>query len=187
MSPNSAREHESRHRYHPAVDLAAINAFVNSAPAATGQDNFDAIARAWLADNGHDAAAGTGPSCTIVAVGVDYDSDVGVFAVPNTLLDEAAHRDLAAVSGACFAYHFGADISPDRYAGALRIFGGTAEEVDIFEEQVDDMRADTDKATPGMDWEALLASAGAWNEYRLESGAALPGPVTHCYSARIAM
>lgn len=161
--------------------------FLQAAPPTSSEGDFDATVRAWLVEGGIAVEAGHGPSCSIVALLVDEDADVSIFALPDELLDEAAHRDLAKVSGAGFEWFFNADLAPEQFAGAFRICSGSSTEPDVFQDQVETLREEMDDEAPDMDWDTLIENAGAWNEYKLSSGGTLPGPVSHCYTARLSM
>ncbi len=168
------------------MGLDEMRQFMDAAPA-TGDDDFDAKVRGWLATDGTDVEAGDGPPCTVIAVMIDEDGECSTFALPQEVLDEAAHRDLAAVHDAAFEWHFNADLTPDQFAGAFRICGGVSHEPDVFQDQVDELREEMDDEAPDMDWDSLLESVGSWNQYRITSGGRLPGPVAHLYKARLCM
>lgn len=170
------------------MDLDGLNHFMQTVPARQEGTDYDAALRSWLAAGEIEVGAGDGPPCTLIVMMIDADGGVSAFAVPNTMLDAQAHEDLAAVTGAGFQYYFfNADLAPEQFAGAFRLCGGASEEPDLFEEQIEELRAEMDDEAPDMDWDALAKTAGAWNEHRLESGAKLPGPITHCYTARLSM
>lgn len=168
------------------MDFDEQNAFLENAPTAGEAGDFDHRVRAWLETGGLHVTAGTGPACTIVAVMEHELGEILVFALPAEALDESAHRDLAAVSGSGFAWHFNADIEVSAYAGAFRVFGGRSDELDVFEEQVEELREEMGDDAPSMDYDALLASAGSWLPHQLKTNATLPGPVAHCYTATLA-
>lgn len=159
---------------------------LDAAPTASSNAETDAAARGWLAELGVGVQSHDGPPCTVLAVMVDEDGEIAVFAIPDSKLDAAAHAELAAVSGAAFEWHFNGDLSPEQFAGAFRICGGISTEVDVFEEQIEELCAEMDDEAPDMDWDALKAQAGAWNDYRVAAGARL-GPLTHVYTARLCM
>lgn len=169
------------------MKLETMRNFLDAHPATSGGDDYDATIRAWLATGEIEVEAGDGPPCTIVVTLVDYDGALHAYAIPNTQLDDQAHRDLDAVSGACFEWHFNGDLAPEQFAGAFRLFGGPTDELDVFEEQIEELREEMEDDAPDMDWDALRASAGSWNQYAIEPGATLPGPITRSYTARIAM
>ncbi len=110
-----------------------------------------------------------GEAVVLAVLGVDEDREARVFALPAALLDEQAHRDLAEVHGRFFQWYFGADLAPEHFAGAFRFLGGTSTEPDIFAELIEEMRDEVE----GLDLDALLETAGSWNQYSLTSEATL--------------
>ncbi len=163
------------------MKLDTMRTLIETTPGPTAPD-IDTGAREWLGEAGFVLESGDGDPVVLVVFGRDYDSDIFVYALPASSLDEQAHDDLARVTRAFFAFHFAADLKPEQFAGALRICGGTTDEPDVFEEQLDDVRAELD----GVDVDALLASAGSWAAHRVKSGAML-GPISHVYSANLCM
>ncbi len=159
-----------------------MRTLIKSTPGPTGSE-IDAQAREWLGKAGFELSSGDGDPVVLVVFGRDDDGDIGVFALPSEQVDEQAHADLAAVNRAFFEFHFGADLKPEQFAGALRICGGTTDEADVFEEQVDEYRDDLGD----LDVDALIESAGSWEEHRVDSGAELSGPISHVYSANLCM
>jgi hypothetical protein len=164
------------------MELDTMRTLIHSTPGPTAPD-IDAQAREWLGKAGFQLTSGDGDPVVLVVFGRDYDSDIFVYALPASGVDEQAHEDLAKVTGAFFEFHFGADLKPEQFAGALRICGGTTDEPDVFEEQLDDVRGDLD----GVDVDALLAAAGSWEVHRVDDGATLSGPISHVYSANLCM
>ncbi|MBX3183530.1 MAG: hypothetical protein KIT72_02795 [Polyangiaceae bacterium] len=167
------------------MEMATLRSFINSAPGLTDTD-IDPRAREWLATIGFTVTSGPaeGEAVVLAVLGVDEDREARVFALPATLLDEQAHRDLAAVHGRFFQWFFGADLAPEHFAGAFRFLGGTSTEPDIFAELIEEMR---EEEVEGIDLDALLETAGSWNQYRLTSEATLSGPITHVYVANLCM
>jgi hypothetical protein len=164
------------------MDHDAMRTLIKTTPGPTAPD-IDAQAREWLGKAGFELISGDGDPVVLVVFGRDEDSDIGVYALPASGVDAQAHEDLAKVNGAFFAFHFGVDLKPEQFAGALRICGGTTDEPDVFEEQLDDVRDDLE----GVDVDALLAAAGSWEDHRVDSGATLSGPISHVYSANLCM
>ncbi len=165
------------------MDFDQISDFMERSPATT-EPELDARARAWLASAGIDVEAGDAEPVTLVVVNDHRDCDPSVFALPQSMLGDQGHQDLERIDGHSFEHNFGIDLEPDRFVGALRIFGGICpeDEKDVFEEQIDDVRDDLDAS---VDIDALYASAGAWEPYTVRPGAKLTGPVTRLYTATI--
>ena len=161
-----------------------IKRMFESAPTGANAGELDAAARGWLVELGLGAERSEAPACTLVALMVDEDIAIEVFALPNDVLGDDAHADLAAVSGSGFAWHFNADLAPEQFAGAFRIYGGISSEHDVFEDQIEELREEMGDEAPDLDWDALLKSAGSWNEYRVQSDTTL-GPITRLYTARL--
>lgn len=168
------------------MDLDALRTLINTTPGPTAPD-IDGHARAWLASAGMEITTGDGDPVVLFVLAVDEDLDFRAFALPGALIDEVAHRDLAALHGAAFEHHFTADLEPRQFAGAFRVCGGTTIEPDVFSDQIEDLREEVEGEGEAPDYDALIASAGSWNEYRIASGAALGGPVSHVYSATLCM
>lgn len=159
-----------------------MRTLIKTTPGPTAPD-VDAQAREWLGKAGFQLTSGDGDPVVLVVFGRDDAGDIGVYALPASGVDEQAHGDLAKVNMAFFEFHFAVDLRPEQFAGALRICGGTTDEPDVFEEQLDDVRADLD----GVDVDALLAAAGSWQAHRVDNGATLSGPISHVYSANLCM
>ena len=168
------------------MKLEDLRTLIRSTPGPTGPE-IDAQARAWLGSHGFELAPGDGDPVALVVFAVDADADFMAFALPRHVLDEQAHRDLAALHRAAFEHFFTADLAPEQFAGALRICGGTTSEPDVFDDQIEDLRAEIEDQGIELDYDALRRTAGTWNEYRISSGATLPGPISHVYSATLCM
>lgn len=167
------------------MDLDDLRDLIHTTPGPTGPE-IDAQARAWLGKFGLQLQTGGGDPVVLIVLAVDEDGDFKAFGVPGKLVDAQAHRDLAALNRAAFEFFFTADLRPDQFAGALRICGGTTEEPDVFEDQIQSTQEEADEDVD-IDYDALRKSAGSWNEFRLASGANLPGPISHVYSATLCM
>lgn len=168
------------------MKLEDLRTLVRTAPGPTHPE-IDPQARAWLATHGMQLEPGEGEPVVLVVLVIDEKMDFSVFAVPAASLDEQAHRDLAALHRAAFEFHFTADLRPEQFAGAFRICGGTTTEPDVFADQIEDLREEVSDEGVEVDFEALLGTAGSWNEHRLTNGAKLPGPITHVYAATLCM
>lgn len=170
------------------MKLEQLRNFIDSKPGPTGPE-IDAQARAWLAAHEYEVehTEGDGSPIVLIVFGVDENPDPSVFALPGSMLDEQAHRDLAAVHGAYFEWFFSADLRPEQYAGAFRFCGGASEEPDVFEDQITEIRPDAEDAGVEIDFDGIQASVGSWNAHRVERGGALPGPISHVYVANLCM
>lgn len=170
------------------MELEKLRSFIDATPGPS-DTRIDDKARAWLASVGLEVEPGqaNGSPVVVVALAVDEDADVRVFAIPGGEIDEAAHAELAAVNGAAFEHHFTADLEPRQFAGAFRICGLTSEEPDVFQDQIDDLRDEVEDDGVSIDFDALVEAAGAWTRYRIDGGATLTGPITHVYSATLCM
>ncbi|MCA9574788.1 MAG: hypothetical protein R3B40_07100 [Polyangiales bacterium] len=170
------------------MDFDQLRNLIKSSPRSTGPD-IDQRAREWLATADVEVTAGPedGAPIVLAVLGVDEDCEARIFALPAGLLDEQAHADLAAVHGRYFEWFFTADLAPEQFAGAFRFCSGSSTEPDIFAEQVEELRGDVEAEGLEIDLDALVASAGAWNEHAIASGATLSGPITHVYTANLCM
>ena len=121
------------------MELDALRTLIRTTPGPMAPD-IDAKARAWLASADMEIATGDGDPIVLFVLAVDEDAGFHAYALPGALVDEAAHRDLAALHRAAFEHHFTADLEPRQFAGAFRVCGGTTMEPDVFADQIEDLR-----------------------------------------------
>lgn len=166
------------------MELDQLRDFIDSAPSSAEPD-LDTRARAWLASLEVEFRFGEGDPVVLVAVAVDEDADVRLYALPAEQVDAKAHHDLAAVHQSGFEFFFASDLEPQQFAGALRICGGMCEEPDVFEEQVEEVAQQVEDA--GTDLGAIRASVGTWLACELAAGQEVRGPIHHVYAVTVSM
>ncbi len=166
------------------MELDRLRSLIDGAPDSSHPE-LDPQARAWLSSADLEVTVGDGEPVVLVALAVDEDMAVHVYAIPGESLDVQAHSELAAVHRAAFEHFFMSDLEPAQFAGALRILGGRSEEPDVFEELIEEVEGEGEAEDLPLD--AIRASAGTWNALQLVSGAALRGPVSHFYAATLCM
>lgn len=166
------------------MELDDLRDLIDNTPGPTHPE-IDAQARAWLEGYGTTFKPGS-DSVALVVLAVDEDSDIRVFAVPSAELDEAAHAQLAAVSGCAFEWHFAADLEPAQHPGALRLLSGSAEEPELIGELIEDLRDEFEEDLDEATLETLTQNAGSWSGYRVTDGSSV-GTISHVYSATLCM
>ena len=166
------------------MDLDRLRSLIRDIPGPTHPE-IDPQARAWLASADLDVQFGDGEPVVLLAMAVDEQMAVNVYAVPAEIFDERAHRELAAVHGAAFEFFFMSDLMPEQFAGALRFCGGTSDEPDVFEDQVAEVEEEGE--ADDIDVEAIRGTVGTWNAFAVQSGQTLRGPVSHVYAATLSM
>ncbi len=166
------------------MELDRLRSLIDDAPDSSHPED-DPEARAWLRTADLDVTVGDGDPVVLVALVVDEDMAVHVYAVPGEALDAKAHTDLAAVHRAAFEHFFMSDLEPAQFAGALRILGGRSNEPDVFEELIEEVEGEGEADDLPLD--AIRSSAGTWNDLQVASGGSLRGPVSHFYAATLCM
>ena len=166
------------------MDLDRLRNLIDGCPESSHPE-IDAQARAWLRSADLEVSFGDGAPLVLVALAVDEDSDVHVYAIPAEALDDRAHADLAAVHRAAFEHFFMSDLEPTQFAGALRLLGGRSDEPDVFEELVEEIEGEGE--AEDLPLSAIRETLGSWNELSVTSGDALRGPISHFYAATLCM
>lgn len=166
------------------MELDRLRSLIDGAPDSTHPE-IDPQARAWLSSADLDVTVGDGDPVVLIALAVDEDMAVHVYAVPTETLDAQAHTELAAVHRAAFEHFFMSDLEPAQFAGALRILGGRSDEPDVFEELIEEVEGEGEADDLPLD--AIRSSVGTWIDLELASGGSLRGPVSHVYAATLCM
>lgn len=166
------------------MDLDRLRTLIDSSPESSHPE-VDPQAREWLRSADLEVNVGDGDPVVLVALAVDEDMAVHVYALPAETLDARAHADLAAVHRAAFEHFFMSDLEPAQFAGALRILGGRSDEPDVFEELVEEVEGEGEAEDLPLD--AIREALGSWNESVVASGTPLRGPVSHFYAATLSM
>lgn len=166
------------------MELDRLRSLINDAPDSSHPE-VDAQARAWLSSADLEVTIGDGEPVVLVALAVDEDAAVHVYAVPGEALDAQAHTQLAAVHRAAFEHFFMSNLEPAQFAGALRILGGRSDDPDVFEELIEEVEGEGEADDLPLD--AIRSSVGTWNDLEIVSGGSLRGPVSHFYAATLCM